>query len=272
MAGPLILFDIGGDFSQRAEQERAGSDRWIGERDVRGGEPRRPLEERPAQGLIDEVDHRFDDFRGRLIGAGELAQAVVVDLEEMLIEIEPGLRLVLAERRPVHFVEDAGQRAERGFQRLLIGFVLGEKVERRADQRVRSSQPDRREFDPVLERNVEGLRHQEAESHRLRIGPSANCASLAFWEEQLAPVFLQMLQAAVASRHLLQHFVAQQAAEAGAGLRKRLGAGRRLRRLGQEIRQERAQSLGRFQLRAGGLDVAFEQDDLVLRVRRCARG
>ena len=154
---------------KRAEQERARSDRWIGERDVGRGQPRRPLEQRPAQGLIDEVDHRFDDFRRRVVGAGELAQPVVVDLEEMLIEIEPCLRLVLAERRPVHFVEDAGQRAERGFQRLLVGFVLGQEVERRADQRVRFSQLDRRQLDAVLEGNVEGARHEKAESHGLRI-------------------------------------------------------------------------------------------------------
>ena len=150
-ARALILFHIGGDFPQRAEQERSCSDCGIGEGDVRRGEARRALEQRPAQGLIDEVDHRFDDFRGRVIGAGELAQPVVVDLEKILIEIEPGFGLVLAERRPVHFVRDEGQRAERGFQRLLIGFVLGQKVERRADQRVRSSQPDGRQFDAIFQ-------------------------------------------------------------------------------------------------------------------------
>ena len=38
-ARALILLDIGGDLPQRAEQERACSDRGIGERHVRRGEP-----------------------------------------------------------------------------------------------------------------------------------------------------------------------------------------------------------------------------------------
>ena len=54
-ARALIRLDIGGDLPQRAEQERARADRRIGERHVRRGEPRRPLEQRPAQSLIDKV-------------------------------------------------------------------------------------------------------------------------------------------------------------------------------------------------------------------------
>ena len=115
-------------FAAGAEQERAGADRRIGERDVRRGEPRRPLEQRPAQSLIDEVHHRLDHFRRGVVRAGELAQPVVVHFEKMLVEIEPGFRLVLAEGVPVHFVQHARQRVERGLQRLLIGLVLRQRL------------------------------------------------------------------------------------------------------------------------------------------------
>ena len=201
-ARALIRLDIGGDAPERAEQEGPGADGRIGERHVRGSEPCRPLEQRSSQGLIDEVHHRADDFRRRVVGARELAQAAVVDFEKMLVEIEPRFRLILAERRPVHFVQDARQRAERCFERLLVGFVFGQNVERRADQRVRFLELDRREFDAVFERYLKGARHQQAEGHRLGVA-IGELRVAGVGKQQRAPIFLQMLQAAVARRHLL---------------------------------------------------------------------
>ena len=178
----------------------------------------------------------------------------------MLIEVEPRFRLILAERRPIHFVQHARQCVQRRLQRLLVGFFLSQNIERRTDQRVRFLELDRRQFDAVFQRNVEGARRQQAEGHGLRIAVG-ELRVAGIGKQQLAPVFLQMLQAAMARRHLLQDLLSEQATEARAGMRKGLGAGWRLRRPAQKVRDERAQRLRRLELRAGGFDIAFEQDD-----------
>ena len=94
------------------------------------------LAEAAAQHVIDEADHRADDFRRRVVRAGQLAQVVVVDRQEVLVEVEPGVGLALADRVPVHGVEHARQRAERGLQRRLVVGVVGQQAQGGADERV----------------------------------------------------------------------------------------------------------------------------------------
>jgi len=122
--------DIGGDAPERAEQE--GPVPTAGSASVTSEEASPAAR---STTVLARPDRRgspsADDFRRRVVGARELAQAAVVDFEKMLVEIEPRFRLILAERRPVHFVQDARQRAERCFERLLVGFVFGQNVERR---------------------------------------------------------------------------------------------------------------------------------------------
>ena len=172
----------------------------------------------PRRASIDEVDHRAHDFRRRVVGARELAQTVVVNFQKMLVEVEPGFGLVLAERRPVHFVQHARQRAERRFQRLLVGFVLGQNVERRADQRVRFLELDRA---PVRRRLSEECPRRAPSADR-RLPPAHSRRRIARrWLRETAACasLLQMLQATMARRHLLQNLLAQQATEARAGMR-----------------------------------------------------
>ena len=162
---------------------------------------------------------------------------------------------------PVHFVEHAGQRAERGFQRLLVGLVLGQKVERRADQRVGSCAAlIAASSTPSFSEMSTRPRHQQAEGHGLRIAVG-ELRVAGFGKQQLAPVFLKSrrlpLPAAICSRYLL----AQQAAQARAGLRELPWRWWRLRRPLQNPRSAR-ERFRRLQLRARGFDVAFEEDDL----------
>ena len=103
-----------------AEKERARADRRIGHDHVGGGEASGPLEQWTTQRLVDEVDHRRHDFWRRVIGAGPLAKRVVVDLQKVLVEVEPCFGLVLADRVPIDLVKNARQRSERCLERILI--------------------------------------------------------------------------------------------------------------------------------------------------------
>ncbi len=236
-----------GDLIERAEQEGAGADRRVGDRHVGVGETRSALEQRPTQRLVDQSDHRADHFRRRVVGAGQLAQAIVVDFEEILIEIEPRFRPVLADGGPVHFVQHAQQRAERGPHSVLISRVLGQQVERGPDKRIGFLEMQRRQLDTVFQRNVESPRHQEAERHRLSVAVR-ELRVVGVGKQQLAPVVAQTQQRLLALRHLLDHLVAQQATESRADLRETLGVGRRLRRSVKKVRQQRAERVRRAKL------------------------
>ena len=101
----------------------------VGQRHVRRGQAvRHGRTMRVAQHLVHQADHRLDDLGRRVVRAGELAQRVVVDLQEVLVEVEPGVGLALADRRPVDGVEDARQRAERVFS---VAWLSTSSVSRR---------------------------------------------------------------------------------------------------------------------------------------------
>ena len=95
------------------------------------------MPEAAAQNIIDEPNHCPDDFGRGVIRAGQLSQVVVVDLQKILVEVEPRIGIALADRLPVDGVENPRERAEGSLQRLLIIRVVGQEPESGADQRVR---------------------------------------------------------------------------------------------------------------------------------------
>ena len=111
--GPLhgafafVGLDGFGDFPQHAQQEGAGARGRIGHRHRRRGQPGMLPETRAPQHLIDQPDHGADHFRRRVVRAGLLSERVVIDLEKVLVEIEPGVGVALADRRPVDRVQHA---------------------------------------------------------------------------------------------------------------------------------------------------------------------
>src|SRR5260370_691380 len=94
-------------------------------RDFATGSYTRPTLASP-QGLIDEVHHRGRHLRRRVVGAGPLTQRVVIKLEEVLVEVQPGLGFVLADRMPINYVENARERAQRRLERLLIWRIVSQ--------------------------------------------------------------------------------------------------------------------------------------------------
>lgn len=78
-----------------------------------------------AQHVIDQADHRPDDFGRRVIRAGLLAKRVVVNLQKIFIEVEPGVEFSFADRMPIHGVEHADQRAERRLESCLVADFVG---------------------------------------------------------------------------------------------------------------------------------------------------
>ncbi|ODN68805.1 hypothetical protein A6302_03906 [Methylobrevis pamukkalensis] len=67
------------DLAQHAEKKGAGAHRRVGNGHVRRREPGGPSEQRPAQGVVHQPHHGGHDLRRRVVGAGLLAQPVVVD-------------------------------------------------------------------------------------------------------------------------------------------------------------------------------------------------
>ena len=81
------------------------------------GQPVALVEQRwVAQRLVHQPHHRVDHLGRRVIGAGLLAQVVVVDFQKVLVEVEPRVRVALGHVLPIDDVEHAAQRVERGLQ------------------------------------------------------------------------------------------------------------------------------------------------------------
>ena len=123
----LVVRHLLGNPAQEAEREGSGPDGRVGDGDSRRGEPGREREA-ALENLIDEPDHRPDDFGRGVVGTRELAKGVIVHPEKVFVEVEPGFRVALADRRPVNRVEHPRQGAERGFERLLTLDVIGQKT------------------------------------------------------------------------------------------------------------------------------------------------
>jgi hypothetical protein len=118
-------------------------------------------------------------------------------------------------------------------------------------------------LDAVRERDAARPRHQKPERDRLGIA-IGELSVVGLREKQLAPVGRELRQALVATRHLLDDLVTQEAAEAGGDLGQPLRVARRDRIPGQERADEGQQCWRRNELGAGALDVAFQPDELTL--------
>ncbi len=190
-----------------------------------------------------------------------MRRPAVVLLQEQLVEVQPGLRVALAELVPVDHVEHGRQRLERGVQRVLFVHLLGQQPQGRADQGVGLAQFLGRVVDAVLQRNLARLGHQQAEGHRLGVAVG-ELRVVGVREQQVAPVVLQSGQIGRLAGQLLDHLVAQQATEAGGDL------GQLPRRAWRDRVPlveglEQGQQFGRrLQDLARRFDVAVQPDDL----------
>ena len=164
----FLLGDALRDAPHHSEQKRARARGRISDRDARRREAR-GLAEARTQHVIDEPHHRADDFRRRVVRAGELAQRVVVHFEKVLVEIEPGVRPTFADLRPIDGVEHAGERAERGLERVLIFRVVGEQAQRGADERAGLCEFARDIIEAACEPDAFRASHEQAERDGLRV-------------------------------------------------------------------------------------------------------
>lgn len=262
-AGHRALAEIGfhrtGDAPEHAEQEGAGADRRVGHGDVGGGQTRRALEERAAQRLVDEAHHRIHHLGRGVVGAGALAQGVVVDLEEVLVEVEPGLGVVLADVVPIHRVEHARHGAERGLQRVLVGRIVGQQAERRSDQGVRLLQFGGGALDPVMQRDVARAGDQQAERHGLGIA-IGELRVVGLRKEQLAPVLGEAGEGGTPEGKLFGDLVSQEPAQPRADLGEAARGLGRDRIPADEIGEEGEQCVGRGERGAGCLDIPLQPD------------
>lgn len=139
--------------------------------------------------------------------------------------------------------------------------LLGQQAQCGADQGVGLAQIAGHGVEPVVEVDAFRLGHQQTEGHRLRVAVGEG-GIVRIGEQQRAPVLLEAGKSAVVDAELLQHFVAQEAAQAGGDLRELPGVTRRDRVPGEEIGHQRQQSGRRAELRAGTVDAAFEVQDI----------
>ena len=249
-----------GNFPQHAQDVGAGAGRGISDGHGRRGQPRVLPEARTAQGLIDELNHRADDFGRRVVRAGQFAERVVIDLEEVFVEVEPGFGPALADGRPMHRVEHAGQCAEGSFERGLILRVVGEQPERRADERTGLGEFLGHFAKAVREPDALRAGHEQAEGHGLRVAVGELFVRR-LGKEQHPPVLGQPGQGFAAQRQLLGHFVAQQAAETRADMGEFLGAARRNRLPTEKPLEQTQQARRCLEFAAGSFDVANQRDD-----------
>ena len=209
-AGPIDALHLAGDLPQHAKQIRSRTRGRVRDRDARRREPARETEPGP-QPLVHEPDHRLHDRRRRVVRAGLLAERVVVDLEEVFVEIEPGVRVALADFRPLHDVEHANERAEGGLQRPLVLGAVGQQAQRGPDQRVGRTQLLRDHVESARQRQLVRASHEKPERDRLRVA-IGEMAVGGFGEQQPAPVGRERRERGRASLHLLGHLIAEQAA------------------------------------------------------------
>ena len=140
-------------------------------------------------------------------------------------------------------------------------LVFRQQGQGRADEGVGFLQLRRRQFEAIGQRYVEGAGDEQTKGDGLRIA-IGELVVAGVGKEQIAPVLRQRRKAGVAQLDLLQHLIAQQAAQARRHLRKASGVARGLGRPAQEIADERGQGGGRGELEAGAVQLAVEVDDL----------
>ena len=250
------------DPAQDAEQEGAGPGRRIGDGHLRRGEPLRQGEPLPgAQRLVDQPHHGPNHLGRGVVGARLLAQVVVVDAQEVLVEVQPGFRVALADGEPVHRVEHPREGGERGLQRRLVVGIVGEEAERGADEGVGVAQLAGHLVKATTQDDVARPRHQQAEGDRLRVAVREGFVRRAR-EQELAPVRREVRERGRAAPQLLRHLFAEQPAEAGGGVGQLPGRPGRLRLPLEEVGEQGHEAVGGGQLGAGGLHVALQLNDL----------
>jgi hypothetical protein len=108
--GPKLYSGLGAPVDD-VDEVGAGAHRRIQRHHLGIGEPQ-SAPEADLEQLVDETNLRVDDIRRRVVGPGVLTQARVVDREEALVEVPPGIAGPLLQPRPV----DRGDRAGQGGQ------------------------------------------------------------------------------------------------------------------------------------------------------------
>ena len=202
-----------GQMAQHTQQEGARARGRVGHGHAVGGQATRQRKARSAQRFVDQRDHRPDDFRRRVVRASLLAQVVVVDLREVFVEVQPGVGLALAQSRPVHRIQHPLQRAERRVQGAAGLLVVGQQLQRRADERGRVLQALGHLVQIGADRDATRPRHQQPEGDRLGVAIRELLVA-GLGEEQSAPILGQRCQCFGLAFQRLDHLVAQQATEA----------------------------------------------------------
>lgn len=247
--------------AQHSEHVGAGAGGGVAHRHRVVSQTTDQVEAGAPQGLVHQRHHRAHDLGRRVVRAGLLAQRVVVYLEKVFVEVQPGVAPALAERRPIDNVEHAFERAERRGQGLSRYLVVGEQLQRRTDQRSGFRQALGDLVQIAADRDAACAGHQQPEGHRLRVSIGELLVG-SLGKQQLAPVGGERRQRFGLSRQRFDHFIAQQPAQAGRHLRQLLGGAGRHGLPAEESLEKRIQTRTRSQRGAGGFDIAVQAYDV----------
>ena len=179
-----LLGRPGGAFEDGV-QVGAGSHRRVDGQDIRVAEPGR-LPQAGGKGVFGEADHLLYDLKRGVVRPGLLAEVVVVQLEEMLVELQVGVTLAAADPGPVYGADDADEQVEGDPE--VGGDVVGEQLQRLAHQGV--VVPERcPDLMQLLSRDVDALgsRQQQRERHGLGV-PVSEGGVAGLRKQQCSPV------------------------------------------------------------------------------------
>ena len=261
---PLVCFRRLCDPAENAEQKCAGPAGRVGDGHVGRGKPLRQSEPLVGpQRLVDQLHHGADYLRRGVVGARLLAEVVVVNAQEFLIEVEPRFRVSLADGGPVDSVKHARERGERRLQCCLVVGIVGEKAKRRTDQRVGLAQLLGDPVETVGEVDVTRPRHQQAKRDRLRVAIRKRFIRRAR-EQKFPPVLREVRERSRPLLQLLHHLFAKQPAEAGSDISELRSRAGWLRFPLKEVGEQRHEAVRCGKLVASCRDIALQVNDLPL--------
>jgi hypothetical protein len=133
------------------------------------------------------------------------------------VEVEPGLRVALADSGPINRIQHTGQSPKRRLERGLVFRIVGKQSERRSNERACLAQSRGNLLEAGQKLDILRAGHQQAERDSLRI-PIGKLFVRRIWKQQFSPVRCEVREYRAFQRQLLCHLIAQQAAEASRGL------------------------------------------------------
>ena len=269
-SGPGHPVQDGVQVGAGAHRRVDGEDIWIAEagRDAQAGD----------ESFLGEPDHLLNDLAGGVVGPRLLAQLVVVQVQEVLVQVQVGVVPAAADPRPVHRADHADEQIQGDPE--ICCHVVGEQLQRFAHQGVITPQgcPD---LVQRLPGHVDalGTGQQQGERDGLSV-PVGEGGIAGLREQQSTPVAgqpregLRVLICACRDELLLgcqlvEHLAAQQPGQRGDVPDQRADGGYRLRLPAQEAGQQAFQAGGCQQGSSCCREVSSGQGDrFAERVRR----